>query len=354
MPGNGDNPAAKPLPVGSESTMRGGLLGLLMLAGCAHTPSAPPLTGWRELQSTHVRLRTDLPEGSARSTVTRLEELRRWLQTAWSTGGDSPGTTDAIVVDSPSELRTFTELRGLATTTRRGAMVVASGVVATFGDRSPDRRLLAHEMAHDLIRRRMPAAPRWFQEGLAGYLESVGQPDAGHVRFGFLFADRPTAVGADQAAAAAASRSMLPLDMVSASQWETSSSEELFELQRSATAWIHLLRAEEPRRWRELEVAAASGVPWETAWAAFRRGLDVKRYQEKLWRLQRSGGWPVERRALPPAPAPEVRASRQLASWEAHLVLAELWDVGTRADLKSTVPNVRRELEAAVARLRTT
>ena len=233
-----------------------------MLAGCVHTASAPTVTGWQELQSTHVRLRTDLPEGSARTTLIRLEELRRWLQTAWSTGGDSPGTTDAIVLDSPSELRAFTELRGLATTTRRGAMVVASGIVASFGDRSPDQRLLAHEMAHDIIRRRMPAAPRWFQEGLAGYLESVGQPDARHVRFGFISANRPGAAGADQSVTTAASRSMLPLDIVSASQWETSSSEELFELQRSATAWIHLLRAEEPGRWQTLEVAAASGVPW--------------------------------------------------------------------------------------------
>src|SRR5262249_8395491 len=47
--------------------------------------------------------------------------------------------------------------------------------------------------------------------------------------------------------------------------------------------------------------------------------------------------------------APEVQASRPLASWEAHLVLAELWGVGTRADRKSTAPDVRRELEAAMA-----
>src|SRR5262249_58059217 len=99
MPGNGDNPAANSLPVGSESIMRGGLLAVLLLGGCAHTASAPPVTGWRELQSTHVRLRTDLPEGSARSTLAPLEELRRWLPNAPATGGESPGATPSLLRD---------------------------------------------------------------------------------------------------------------------------------------------------------------------------------------------------------------------------------------------------------------
>src|SRR5678816_2150373 len=99
--------------------MRGLLIVTCLALACAHQgPRPPPLTGWRELQSSHFRLRTNLPEDSARSTLETLETLRWWLQAAWSTGGDSPGTTEAIVLSDPAELSTFTPMGGLAATSR--------------------------------------------------------------------------------------------------------------------------------------------------------------------------------------------------------------------------------------------
>jgi len=154
--------------------MRALTFAAVLLAGCAHRAvTAPPTTGWRELRSRHFRLRTDLPNGSARATLEKLESVRGWLQSAWTTGGDSRGTTQAIVLASPAELRTFTEIMGLATTTREGPLLVTAGYEGLMGDRSPALPVLAHEVAHELIRRRMPGAPRWYQEGLAGYLEWV-------------------------------------------------------------------------------------------------------------------------------------------------------------------------------------
>src|SRR5215472_4722772 len=104
------------------------LLAALLFFGCAHS-RPPPVDGWRELTSPHFRLRTDLPEGSARTTLEKLETLRWWLQSAWSTGGDSPGVTQAVVLDQPLELKTFTEVLGLATTTRDGSLLVTSGTI---------------------------------------------------------------------------------------------------------------------------------------------------------------------------------------------------------------------------------
>jgi hypothetical protein len=154
--------------------MRGVLLIGCITVGCAHRAVVPPpTTGWRELRSRHFRLRTDLPEGSARTTLEKLESVRWWLQAAWATGGDSPGMTQAIVLGSPGELRSFTEITGLATTSREGPLLVTTGYDGQLGDRSPALPLLAHEIGHELIRRRMPGAPRWYHEGLAGYLESV-------------------------------------------------------------------------------------------------------------------------------------------------------------------------------------
>jgi len=121
--------------------MRGVLLIGCMTVACAHRAVVPPpSTGWGELRSRHFRLRTDLPEGSARTTLEKLESVRWWLQSAWATGGDSPGTTRAIVLAKPAELRTYTEILGLATTTREGPLLVTTGFEELLGDRSPARR----------------------------------------------------------------------------------------------------------------------------------------------------------------------------------------------------------------------
>src|SRR5215470_17308062 len=141
LPGNRDNRAAS-LPVGSEFAMRGDrasasvhpcmrhpFLAALLVLGCAHRhePRPPPLRGWTELRSTHFRLRTDMPPDSARETLGKLEYLRLWLQAAWSTGGDSPGSTNAIVLDDAAELWTFMHVPGTATTTRKGPIIVTAG-----------------------------------------------------------------------------------------------------------------------------------------------------------------------------------------------------------------------------------
>ena len=112
----------------TDAPMRALMLAGVLLVGCAHTAATtPPTTGWRELRSRHFQLRTDLPEGSARTTLEKLESVRWWLQSAWATGDDSPGTTRAIVLTKPAELRTYTEILGLATTTREGPLLVTTG-----------------------------------------------------------------------------------------------------------------------------------------------------------------------------------------------------------------------------------
>lgn len=342
------------------------LLASLPILGCAHGPRAPPLTGWRELRSTHFLLRTDLPEGSARTTLDKLEALRLWLQAAWSTGGDSPGSSDAMVLDSGAELVGFTEMPGMATTTRRGPLLVAAGTDAVlFGDRSPGLPVLAHEVAHELIRRRMPGAPRWFHEGLAGYLQTVTPLEDRRVRFGYVEADRPPPKGGTLLEAMAEyrhkpevtlagtgllfPRRLLSLDETASRGWETASEADLTDLYLSARLWVYLLRTEEPGRMHALERALAGDTPWRVAWAELRSGLDVARLTEKFWRLVQAGGWPSEVRMVdrtPPAEAAVVE--RTLPPWEVHLALADLWTVAAAAQGgEERTRAARAELEAA-------
>jgi hypothetical protein len=326
------------------------LLAALLFLGCAHGPRPPPLDGWRELRSHHFTLRTDLPERSARSTLENLEALRWWLQAAWSTGGDSPGTTRAIVLDNPAELRTFTEVTGLATTTREGSLLVTAGSDVQFGDRSPGLQVLAHEIAHELIRRRMPGAPRWFHEGLAGYLQTVVALDDHRVRFGYV---RMSMAEPNEAYLTSPGlivpRQLLSLDATVSRNWETASEADLTDLYLSARLWVSLLRTEEPERMRKLETALAGGTPWRRAWADLRGAIDLARLEEKMWRSLRAG-WPTEVRAFPPLPSAVTQPpfERPLPPWEVHLALAELWAMAARTRGGEALgSHVRTELESA-------
>jgi hypothetical protein len=334
------------------------LLTVLALA-CAHqSPRPPPVTGWRELRSAHFTLRTDLPEDSAPRTLEKLEMLRRWLQAAWSTGGDSPGTTQAIVLGDPAELSTFTASPGIATLSPEGPLLVTAGQTAELlGDRSPAVEILAHEIAHELIQHRMPGAPRWFHEGLAGYLETVVAVDDHRVRFGIAQGDLGVWRAVDQGAKLSSERSGLPrrlrsLDEIESRRWETATEEELTDLYLSARLWVAMLRTAAPTRMRTLEAALAAGTSWHRSWAELRQGLDLAPIQELLWRSMQSGAWPTEVRSFTPLPPAATRPNteRLLASWEVHLALAELWAMAARIHGgEAFAPRMRTELEAAAA-----
>ncbi len=321
--------------------MRASWVTTLLAVGCAHAPPPPPrpppLTGWRTLRTAHVRLRTDLPSADARTTIERLEVLRAALQTAWSLPEETPGTTEAIVLRDGAELRTFTEWSGVATVTARGPLLVTAGSPVHFGDVSPDLALLAHEMAHDLDHRRMPGAPRWFDEGLAAYLESAELIDTGRVRLG--------AIRREELEQARTHR-LIPLDTLVQTQWETLDPAALLDLYRSARLWVQLLRAEERDRMRALEAAVARGVPWRVAWPKVRQGLDLARLEEALRRWLAAGAFPTElhRFTAPPTTIEE----QPLAPWRVHIAQAELWSAGiSPADPGDRVQQVRGELEAA-------
>jgi len=318
--------------------MRGILVATSLALACAHAPRAPSLDGWRELRSPHFRLWTNLPSRDARTTLDQLETLRAALGTAWSAGdpADPPGTTNAIVLRDPRELRSFTVWTGLARVTRRGPLLVAAGTAVALGDASPRQALLAHEVAHDLDHRRMPGAPRWFDEGLASYLELAELVDAGRVRLGEISRDDLEA---------ARTRPLLPLDDVARTPWETTSPAELTDVYRSSRLWVQLLRVEEPARIRTLEAALERGAPWRVAWVEARRDLDTGRLEDALRRWLHGGRFPTELHRFTVTRGPVEE--RALATWEVHLVFAELWKAGASTIDDDRSPRVRAELEAA-------
>jgi hypothetical protein len=204
----------------------------------------------------------------------------------------------------------------------------------------------------------MPGAPRWFHEGLAGYLETIVAVDDHRVRFGNFRADQLSVPEVDQAGRLSSGSSVLPrrllsLDETASRRWETATAEELADLYFSARLWVGMLRIAEPARVRALEAALATGTSWRRAWADLRKGLDVVPLQETMWSSMQTGVWPTEVRSFTPLPGAKIRPTteRLLAPWEIHLTLADLWEMAARirGSEPSASPQARIELEAAAA-----
>jgi hypothetical protein len=136
--------------------------------------------GWSELRTDHFLLRTDLPERPAAALAGRLERMRAAVAGALG-GDDVPGLVDVIAFATRRELEPFAPagspgyyLRYVGGPPR----IVLSGELVAW-----QRALLAHELTHHFLAGRYPRQPRWFAEGLAVYMESLGddQPAGGLV-----------------------------------------------------------------------------------------------------------------------------------------------------------------------------
>jgi tetratricopeptide (TPR) repeat protein len=163
------------------------LLSVALAAACAHAPAGrerdPSGAGrpWHEYRSAHFVLDTNLPRGAAAALVGTLERLRDLeLRALQRHPDDVPGTLRVVVPATP---RAYAELAppfssGYFTL---GWLVVPTIVVpARALGRAPE--VVAHELAHALSRFLFPAAPTWFDEGLAQFVETIANPDPRYER----------------------------------------------------------------------------------------------------------------------------------------------------------------------------
>lgn len=162
---------------------------LLLCAGALGAPSAAragdgfecPQRGgpeWRELRSAHFVLVTDLSARKAKALSRELETIHRAVQGAlFRTPPPAQGLVRVVAFEREEEFRTFAPERAGAYYLRvRGEPTVV--LPGGFGER--ERMVLAHELAHDLLARVFARQPRWFSEGIACFVESVGMsgPDS--------------------------------------------------------------------------------------------------------------------------------------------------------------------------------
>jgi tetratricopeptide (TPR) repeat protein len=273
---------------------------------------------WRELATDHFVVRTDLPARDAAAIVGRLERLRAAVGAALFEGApEAPGRIEVIAFRTAAEYAPFAPA-GAAGYYLRDAggpprIVLAAGIAAW------QRALLAHELTHHFLASVFHRQPRWLAEGLAVYMESLGE-DAGT---GAVEVGAPPPARLDRARTR-------PVPVRELLAWDGRPGARP-DLDAYAGSWllVHYLAHRRADAFADLQRRLAAGEDPGAAWRAALPDLDPGRagaleaLDEALAEYVRA---PVEahRRAVEvpvavgyferPVPTPEVHAIR-LALW---------------------------------------
>ncbi len=233
----------------------------LQLAACA-TPGRPflcPAAGgppWRELASEHFVLRTDLDHDGAVDLLGQFELLRAAVKEAlFGRAPDPPGRVEVIAFRTVEEYRPFAPPGAQAYYLRYEG---GPPRIVLSGEWNPQQRaVVAHELTHHLASSILLRQPRWLSEGLATYMESLGEQRlertlvVGVPPRGRLATVRDRRVGA---------RELLG--------WESGSALPGPEYYASAWLLVHYLVHQRQEAFADLLVRLSRGESLEAAWDA--------------------------------------------------------------------------------------
>ncbi|RKH22729.1 DUF1570 domain-containing protein [Corallococcus sp. AB030] len=320
--------------------IRLGLLGLALtlFSGCTASRALCPAEGgrpWREVRSTHFRVRTNLEEQAAAKSAVELEEFRRALLLAWGAGFDPPGTVDVIVLSNPRDLEEFTDARyaGFAGQTPDGPrMVMTGGGGYLLADTTGDKETQAHELAHYLSAYALLRQPRWVSEGLASYLQTITIRPS----------DRNVVLGRASPALLQYVRAHGWLTLDELWQWDGKTNQSTAELQlhyASSWLWVHYLINEHGDRFSAFQAQLARGEDPQRAFAAAFQG-DTS-YPAALANYVRLGRYAISTQPLPPVPT--QTQTRALEPADVHVIRALLF-----TQTPGDVPREERQRKAAL------
>lgn len=149
-----------------------------LLSGCAHVaPECATHAGtpWLELSSQHFVVRTNLPAEEARGAAVQFERAHASVFAAFPNGGSSSlEPLEVVVFTNTAQLQDLSGdplLDAALTYDWRGPLLLTANTTALI--ESTQLRLTLHEMAHHASAGALRRWPRWFEEGLAVYLETI-------------------------------------------------------------------------------------------------------------------------------------------------------------------------------------
>jgi tetratricopeptide (TPR) repeat protein len=150
-------------------------LGLLLAAAaCAHAPARPRSgdpANWVELQSEHFLVRSDLPPEEAKKSVAGMELARAaLLAVGWHAKAESRIRTVVVQLAGAAEMEEFAPkgVGGFA-----GYDAFEQPLIVIHGANVLDETLFKHELTHVISAGFLLTMPRWVNEGIACYLETL-------------------------------------------------------------------------------------------------------------------------------------------------------------------------------------
>jgi hypothetical protein len=297
------------------------LIPLLLAAGCAHSPVRGDIhqRGWFLVETAHISLRTDLDRDDAVARARALD--RYWDVLAHLYDLVAPGVPPPQRRFSVIHLARCDDFDRISFNDNAGFVTGIDGeaVAVTCEERQDD--VLIHELAHIFNHHHFARLPRWVDEGLATYYETLRVQNGRAVLGNFpsqlsRFWNRP---------------GWLP----SFTAIRRMSRDEFYDPARLGPnyfcAWklVHLLNNTEPIRqlaFRLYLSALRAGTPDDAAWReSFRDVPDDELAEDFLYYQQRDrvNRLTTSYRWTEP-PAPRVRSLRP---GEAHVVWANLLNV---------------------------
>lgn len=135
---------------------------------------------WYELRSQHILLTTDLPLDSAQRYIRELEQAWRALITMyvviapWAAPPDTPFVV--VLLGSCTDYHTIGPKNSTGVEFP-SSLFNSERVVVTCEPFGANHSIFLHELTHVLNARCIPLAPRWVNEGLAMYFETMDVAD---------------------------------------------------------------------------------------------------------------------------------------------------------------------------------
>jgi len=323
-----------------------GLLALLLVA-CRHVPPRAECashqgTAWRELQTEHFLLSTNLDAEAARASVLELERNRKVLLDVFGQRVRPPGQVEVVVLQSHEQLTEFAQdsVSAYFSLTGDGPLLVF-GAESYASEAAPARRVVLHELAHHISRYELLRQPRWFAEGLAGYLETL----------------RPYGEKGDLAMGEVDSRKLafllrrppLPLQVLWA--WDDAgdlSAEALQHRYASAWLWTHFLLNRHAERFSRFQAGLARAVEPRAAWAEAFHGVTEATLESDLAEYARHGAYGM--RSFKAEETQVTHRERMLSDAEVHVLRSRLFLRSPPRVGAGPLASARRELDAAEQR----
>jgi hypothetical protein len=327
--------------------------------GCAYRPQAR-VSGWIEVETEHVRLRTSMSRSRAAALAREMQEMRDALAGSLLRCGPSrDADLFTVIVLSPAEFEEIAPegVGGFYYRASASWLPEYEGQIVIPADPGRDGwQVYQHELTHHLVRWCLPRAPSWLNEGLAKLLETAtvedGKMAVGIPPFALVRSREPPVEGHFRGIRVV----RLPIDVLPPIQKVLGMSslvEEgvhggLHSAGNYATAWalVHLLELGAADLHGRFQAYLGELTRYDAdAAALFARHFGDAALQDRLDAYLGAGSFAyVVLRVAPVRRAPpRVRA---MSESEAHLMWAWLW---FEADQDDGTARARQHLEEAGA-----